>query len=471
MQASTSMILAGHLSAATPAPGASTGTAATDGANELFGMLYSKLNHGFASRPQLGAHGGANQPQGRLDEEEAAKLAMLEGFQLSVMRPPANPLSGQVTSSLGSTQDKVLDHAYETKANQAKAIQHAHSSVTTNRHSASAIPDQGASSYGQAEESQSPHIAMTAQQQPQAAAYQPQAGRADNGQLARAEMSAEAESNTPSQTEATANQPAGNQANGNSTGGNGASQQQQQAPAAAPAQAPVNPSGVAAEFNQLVKPITGSAPNTALKLDATLQALQTPGAVTKPQQLEGQAVQKAGVSLRQALETQTNLKVSDVQYQPDKQQLVMNLHPKNMGDIRVQLQSQGDQRISARFIVTRPEAIDELQSQIEALTDNLAEQGIKLEQLHIVHSAEPANDAQNQADGEPNAHLADEQAGNQADQQPGQGEPEASMAELHRALTRPTVPHSTARPQQQPGQFKQAEREIENLDGHYSHLA
>lgn len=70
-------------------------------------------------------------------------------------------------------------------------------------------------------------------------------------------------------------------------------------------------------------------------------------------------------------------------------ELVIRLNPDNLGEVRINLISHGNQEMSARLIASTPESHDLLKSQVESLKQTLESQGLQVERLSVVLAGSP----------------------------------------------------------------------------------
>lgn len=72
-----------------------------------------------------------------------------------------------------------------------------------------------------------------------------------------------------------------------------------------------------------------------------------------------------------------------------QKELVIRLNPHNLGEVRINLISHGNQEMSARLIATTQESHDMLKSQIDSLKNTLESQGLQVERLSVVLAGSP----------------------------------------------------------------------------------
>ncbi len=72
-----------------------------------------------------------------------------------------------------------------------------------------------------------------------------------------------------------------------------------------------------------------------------------------------------------------------------QKELVIRLNPDNLGEVRINLISHGNQEMSARLIATTQESHEMLQSQIDSLRNTLESQGLQVERLSVVLAGSP----------------------------------------------------------------------------------
>jgi len=73
-------------------------------------------------------------------------------------------------------------------------------------------------------------------------------------------------------------------------------------------------------------------------------------------------------------------------------ELIIRLNPDNLGEVRVNLTSHGNQELSARLIASTPESHDLLKGQLDSLKSTLEAQGVTVDRLSVVLAgAETAN--------------------------------------------------------------------------------
>jgi flagellar hook-length control protein FliK len=65
-------------------------------------------------------------------------------------------------------------------------------------------------------------------------------------------------------------------------------------------------------------------------------------------------------------------------------ELIIRLNPDNLGEVRINLTSHGNQELSARMIATTKESHDLLKSQMDSLKQSLESQGIQVDRLSVV---------------------------------------------------------------------------------------
>jgi flagellar hook-length control protein FliK len=70
-------------------------------------------------------------------------------------------------------------------------------------------------------------------------------------------------------------------------------------------------------------------------------------------------------------------------------ELVLRLNPENLGEVRINLISHGNNELTARLIASTPESRDLLQSQMSSLKSSLEAQGIQVDRLSVVLAGRP----------------------------------------------------------------------------------
>lgn len=116
-------------------------------------------------------------------------------------------------------------------------------------------------------------------------------------------------------------------------------------------------------------------------------------AVAGVEGFQSQPAGASGSSVHQQLSQQVAKEVSySVQNgQPSAQ---LHLKPEALGQVRVNLNTQADGTLHARFVVETPEALEQLHQQSRELQDTLRQQGIELKQVQFVLAG--AQNAENQ---------------------------------------------------------------------------
>ncbi|MFN9691577.1 MAG: flagellar hook-length control protein FliK [Vampirovibrionales bacterium] len=116
-------------------------------------------------------------------------------------------------------------------------------------------------------------------------------------------------------------------------------------------------------------------------LPTTVQGVVPDTAFTKP--LEGVVPQAQGV---QGIQPLTHQVASGIQsaYDSTNKTMQIQLNPEDLGHMRIQIKQIGEGQVSARLVVERPEAVEQVKTQLQDLQRNLEQQGLKMDKIEIV---------------------------------------------------------------------------------------
>jgi flagellar hook-length control protein FliK len=95
--------------------------------------------------------------------------------------------------------------------------------------------------------------------------------------------------------------------------------------------------------------------------------------------------------------------------QAGKKEVVIQLNPDNLGQVKINLTSQGLNQVSARFITNTAEAKQELQTHIDQLRNALEQQGVQLNQVTVVMAGEESQMKGSQQDSGQNQNSSQHQ--------------------------------------------------------------
>lgn len=87
-------------------------------------------------------------------------------------------------------------------------------------------------------------------------------------------------------------------------------------------------------------------------------------------------------------------------------ELIIRLNPDNLGEVKINLTSSGNNALSARLIASTPESHALLQNQIQTLKSSLEAHGIQLDRLNVVlagSAADSGNNTRSDSEGNPQA--------------------------------------------------------------------
>jgi hypothetical protein len=84
-------------------------------------------------------------------------------------------------------------------------------------------------------------------------------------------------------------------------------------------------------------------------------------------------------------------------YDSASKTMQLQLNPEDLGHMRIQIKQVGEGLVSARLVVERPEAVEQVKTQLQDLQRSLEQQGLKMDKIDIVLAG-----ANNQASGETN---------------------------------------------------------------------
>ncbi|MBY0402533.1 MAG: flagellar hook-length control protein FliK [Cyanobacteria bacterium] len=101
--------------------------------------------------------------------------------------------------------------------------------------------------------------------------------------------------------------------------------------------------------------------------------------------------------------------------QAGKKEVVIQLNPDNLGQVKINLTSQGLNQVSARFITNTTEAKQELQTHIDQLRNALEQQGVHLNQVTVVMAGEESQMKGSQQDSGQNQNPSHQQDPNKND--------------------------------------------------------
>ena len=104
-------------------------------------------------------------------------------------------------------------------------------------------------------------------------------------------------------------------------------------------------------------------------------------AFAKP--VEGVVTQAQGV---QGIQPLTHQVASGIQsaYDSSNKSMQIQLNPEDLGHMRIQIKQIGEGQVSARLVVERPEAVEQVKTQLQDLQRNLEQQGLKMDKIELV---------------------------------------------------------------------------------------
>ncbi len=116
-------------------------------------------------------------------------------------------------------------------------------------------------------------------------------------------------------------------------------------------------------------------------LPTTVQGVVPDTAFVKP--LEGVVTSAQGV---QGIQPLTNQVASGIQsaYDSTNKTMQIQLNPEDLGHMRIQIKQVGEGQVSARLVVERPEAVEQVKTQLQDLQRNLEQQGLKMDKIEVV---------------------------------------------------------------------------------------
>jgi flagellar hook-length control protein FliK len=71
-------------------------------------------------------------------------------------------------------------------------------------------------------------------------------------------------------------------------------------------------------------------------------------------------------------------------YDSSNKTMQIQLNPEDLGHMRIQIKQIGEGQVSARLVVERPEAVEQVKTQLHDLQRNLEQQGLKMDKIEIV---------------------------------------------------------------------------------------
>jgi flagellar hook-length control protein FliK len=104
-------------------------------------------------------------------------------------------------------------------------------------------------------------------------------------------------------------------------------------------------------------------------------------AFAKP--LEGVVTQAQGLEGIQPLTHQVASGIQSA-YDSSNKTIQIQLNPEDLGHMRIQIKQIGEGQVSARLVVERPEAVEQVKTQLHDLQRNLEQQGLKMDKIEIV---------------------------------------------------------------------------------------
>lgn len=104
-------------------------------------------------------------------------------------------------------------------------------------------------------------------------------------------------------------------------------------------------------------------------------------AFAKP--VEGVATQNQGVQGIQPLTNQVANGIKSA-YDSSNKTMQIQLNPEDLGHMRIQIKQIGEGQVSARLVVERPEAVEQVKTQLQDLQRNLEQQGLKMDKIEVV---------------------------------------------------------------------------------------
>jgi len=102
--------------------------------------------------------------------------------------------------------------------------------------------------------------------------------------------------------------------------------------------------------------------------------------------------------------------------QTGQREITLQLNPESLGQLRVQLSSNHQQDVQARFITTNPEAQQEINNQIHHLKNALARHGIHLDAVQVVVSGDGAQNNTNHDQSSSQENLQQQRQDNEMQQ-------------------------------------------------------
>ena len=119
--------------------------------------------------------------------------------------------------------------------------------------------------------------------------------------------------------------------------------------------------------------VQGVVPDTAFAKPVEGVVTQTQGVVTQTQGVAG-------------IQPLTHQVASGIQsaYNSTNKTMQIQLNPEDLGHMRIQIKQIGEGQVSARLVVERPEAVEQVKTQLHDLQRNLEQQGLKMDKIEIV---------------------------------------------------------------------------------------
>ena len=113
----------------------------------------------------------------------------------------------------------------------------------------------------------------------------------------------------------------------------------------------------------------------------TIQGIVPDKAFVKP--LEGIVTEAQGV---QGIQPLTHQVASGIQsaYDSANKTMQIQLNPEDLGHMRIQIKQVGEGQVSARLVVERPEAVEQVKTQLQDLQRNLEQQGLKMDKIEVI---------------------------------------------------------------------------------------
>ena len=120
---------------------------------------------------------------------------------------------------------------------------------------------------------------------------------------------------------------------------------------------------------------------TQSEVPTLVQSVVPDTAFAKP--VEGVVTQAQGL---QGIQPLTHQVASGIQsaYDSTNKTIQIQLNPEDLGHMRIQIKQIGEGQVSARLVVERPEAVEQVKTQLQDLQRNLEQQGLKMDKIEII---------------------------------------------------------------------------------------